>query len=405
MRILVTGVAGFVGSHVGERLLADGHEVVGLDAFTDYYPRQVKERNLAGLLGRPGFAFHELDLRIGSARSGRGRRRGGDPRGGDARAAPELAGRRGLSRLQRPRGRPPARGLPGGRDRPLPPRLDVVGLRPRGRRGRDDAAPPDLAVRGHEAGRGAPHPGPRPDLRVPGGDRPLLLDLRPAPASGHGLSPVHRRAPRRPADHRLRRRRADTLEHVHHRRRRGHAARARGRSGGRDLQHRRGRVADRQRRDRDDRRPPRCRADDRMAARPSRATSAGRAPTRAGPSGPSAIARRSGRATGWPPRSPGSGASGPAERRAAGGAIRAPRAGSGPARRRRPRPSRRPRRRRWRRSRHRSRRNDDISKVSDVQSGPIEKSWAPLPSRLPVGAGDPDADLRGVADRAESWTR
>lgn len=63
MRILVTGVAGFVGSHVGERLLADGHEVVGLDAFTDYYPRPVKERNLAGLLGRPGFAFHELDLR------------------------------------------------------------------------------------------------------------------------------------------------------------------------------------------------------------------------------------------------------------------------------------------------------------------------------------------------------
>jgi nucleoside-diphosphate-sugar epimerase len=63
MRILVTGVAGFVGSHVGERLLADGHDVVGLDAFTDYYPRRVKERNLAGLLGRPGFTFHELDLR------------------------------------------------------------------------------------------------------------------------------------------------------------------------------------------------------------------------------------------------------------------------------------------------------------------------------------------------------
>jgi len=63
MRILVTGVAGFVGSHVGERLLADGHEVVGLDAFTDYYPRAIKERNLAGLLGRPRFTFHELDLR------------------------------------------------------------------------------------------------------------------------------------------------------------------------------------------------------------------------------------------------------------------------------------------------------------------------------------------------------
>ncbi len=63
MRILVTGVAGFVGSHVAERLLADGHEVVGLDGFTDYYARPIKERNLSAVLGRPGFTFHELDLR------------------------------------------------------------------------------------------------------------------------------------------------------------------------------------------------------------------------------------------------------------------------------------------------------------------------------------------------------
>lgn len=63
MRTLVTGVAGFVGSHVAERLLADGVEVVGIDAFTDYYPRAIKERNLAPILGRRGFTFHELDLR------------------------------------------------------------------------------------------------------------------------------------------------------------------------------------------------------------------------------------------------------------------------------------------------------------------------------------------------------
>jgi UDP-glucuronate 4-epimerase len=63
MRILVTGVAGFVGSHVAERLLDDGHEVVGLDGFTDYYPRPIKERNLSGAMARAGFTFHELDLR------------------------------------------------------------------------------------------------------------------------------------------------------------------------------------------------------------------------------------------------------------------------------------------------------------------------------------------------------
>jgi UDP-glucuronate 4-epimerase len=63
MRVFVTGVAGFVGSHLAEALLARGHEVVGVDAFIDYYPRSVKEANLAGLVGRPGFRFHELDLR------------------------------------------------------------------------------------------------------------------------------------------------------------------------------------------------------------------------------------------------------------------------------------------------------------------------------------------------------
>ena len=57
------GAAGFIGSHLCERLLALGHEVVGLDAFVPYYPRAVKERNLAGLRGRPGFRFDVIDLR------------------------------------------------------------------------------------------------------------------------------------------------------------------------------------------------------------------------------------------------------------------------------------------------------------------------------------------------------
>jgi nucleoside-diphosphate-sugar epimerase len=63
MRIVVTGCAGFIGSHVAERLVADGHEVVGIDCFTDYYARAVKERNLAPLQASPRFRFHELDLR------------------------------------------------------------------------------------------------------------------------------------------------------------------------------------------------------------------------------------------------------------------------------------------------------------------------------------------------------
>jgi len=60
---LVTGAAGFVGSHLSETLLAAGHTVVGVDAFIPYYPRAIKERNLASALANPSFTFHELDLR------------------------------------------------------------------------------------------------------------------------------------------------------------------------------------------------------------------------------------------------------------------------------------------------------------------------------------------------------
>ena len=43
MKCVVTGCAGFIGSHLSERLLADGHSVVGVDCFTPYYPRPVKD--------------------------------------------------------------------------------------------------------------------------------------------------------------------------------------------------------------------------------------------------------------------------------------------------------------------------------------------------------------------------
>ena len=65
MKALVTGAAGFIGSTLAERLVRSGVDVVGIDCFTDYYPRAAKERNLAFLRTAPNFRF--LEQRIQDA--------------------------------------------------------------------------------------------------------------------------------------------------------------------------------------------------------------------------------------------------------------------------------------------------------------------------------------------------
>jgi UDP-glucuronate 4-epimerase len=61
-RVLVTGAAGFIGSHLVEALLARGDAVTGVDSFDPFYPRAVKEANLAAARRHPGFEFRELDV-------------------------------------------------------------------------------------------------------------------------------------------------------------------------------------------------------------------------------------------------------------------------------------------------------------------------------------------------------
>ncbi len=67
MKVLVTGAAGFIGSHLSERLLADGWNVVGVDNFDDFYDPRIKRSNLSGCLKNSNFQLIEADIRDISA--------------------------------------------------------------------------------------------------------------------------------------------------------------------------------------------------------------------------------------------------------------------------------------------------------------------------------------------------
>lgn len=63
MKAVVTGAAGFIGSHLSERLLRDGLTVVGVDNFDGFYDPRIKRRNVAGCLAHPNFRLFEADIR------------------------------------------------------------------------------------------------------------------------------------------------------------------------------------------------------------------------------------------------------------------------------------------------------------------------------------------------------
>ncbi|MGH2787280.1 MAG: NAD-dependent epimerase/dehydratase family protein [Actinomycetota bacterium] len=63
MRVAVTGAAGFIGSHLCERLVHDGHEAIGIDNFDDFYAAAVKRANLGALTRAAGFKLCEADIR------------------------------------------------------------------------------------------------------------------------------------------------------------------------------------------------------------------------------------------------------------------------------------------------------------------------------------------------------
>ena len=113
MKAVVTGAAGFIGSHLTERLLQEGHAVIGIDSFDTFYDPQIKRRNIAGALSHPSFRLIEADIRdwlTGSMFSGSGDAPPPEPATGTIATIPR--GARMKDRFSRPEVMPSARGVP-----------------------------------------------------------------------------------------------------------------------------------------------------------------------------------------------------------------------------------------------------------------------------------------------------
>ncbi|QKK10063.1 MAG: NAD-dependent epimerase/dehydratase family protein [Planctomycetota bacterium] len=224
--IVVTGAAGFIGSHVAAALLARGDSVLGVDNFDPFYDRSIKEANLARVRSvSPAFECVELDICDEAAARGVVRARAADRCDPPGRAGGGAAQRRRPGRLCQSERAGHRERAAGGRAGGLSAAGDGVeqfGVWQqrqdavlRGRPG----GPADQPVRLDEAQLRADRLGaPPPDWDADGVSA-VLHGVRPWAASGPGDREVHAADPRGPADHDVRRRVDEPRLHLHRRHR------------------------------------------------------------------------------------------------------------------------------------------------------------------------------------------